>query len=163
MARNPGFGNRFVTNDTVLARMAFLRKASLVKDDSTVATFAEVEKTLTDVMRGAGDDEEISKIEDYVDEIQSPEAAATVRVKIADMKIRQKKVRLSAAETLARTHGAFDPKGTGTEDTAQVVEKILAGLMKSGIKPQDFMDLLNKKKQKVIDVEPESVPRDGSS
>lgn len=113
-------------------------------------------------MRGAGDDEEISKIEDYVDEIQSPEAAANVRVKIADMKIRQKKVKLSAAETLARTHGAFDPKGTGTEDTAQVVEKILVGLMKSGIKPQDFMDLLKKKKPEIIDVESEAVSEHGS-
>ena len=104
-------------------------------------------------MRGVGDDEEIQKIEDLMENIQSPFDAASTRIKIADIKLKQKKVKISAAETLARIHGAFDPKGTGTEDTADVVKNIIAGLKKSGVKPSDFVALL--RKQEIIDVKPE--------
>ena len=106
-------------------------------------------------MRGAGDDEEIQKIEDVIEDIQNPFDAATTRVKIADLRIKQKKVRISAAETLARIHGAFDPKGTGTEDTAAVVKNIIAGLKKSGVKPSDFAGML--RKPEIIDVKSERI------
>lgn len=106
-------------------------------------------------MRGAGDDEEIQKIEDIVEEIQNPFDAASTRVKIADIKLKQKKVRIAAAETLARIHGAFDPKGTGAEDTSAVVKNIIAGLKKSGIRPSDFAGML--RKPEIIDVKSESV------
>lgn len=127
-----------------------------------MATFAEVEKVLSETMRGSDDDAEIQKIEDVLQEIQSPIDATTARVKVADIKLKQKKVRIAAAETLARIHGAFDPKGTGAEDTADVVKKIIAGLKKSGVKPRDFMELLQKEKPQIIDVESE-VSRDETS
>ncbi len=158
LGRKPGFGNRFITNDIVVSRIGYLKKASYVEVNEPVATFAEVEKVLSDHMRGVGDEEEIAKIEDLVDEIQNTFDAASTRVKIADLKLKQKKVRIGAAETLARIHGAFDPKGTGAEDAAAIAKQVIAGLKKSGVKPSYLAEILSKKE--VIDVVAEPTESD---
>lgn len=138
-----------------MSRIGYLKKSAQIQAPEPVATFAEVEKVLSDHMRGVGDEEEISKIEDLIDDIQSPFDAATTRVKVADIRLKQKKVKVAAAETLARIHGAFDPKGTGAEDAASIAKQVIAGLKKSGVKPSDLADILAPR-HKIIDVEPVS-------
>jgi ribosomal protein S16 len=107
-------------------------------------------------MRGVGDQEELDKIEDAIDDLGNPADIANTRLKAADLKLKQKKISIASAETIARIHGAFDPKGTGAEDSASIVKRIVQGMKKSGVKPSDLAEMLAKKTD-VIDVESEPV------